>query len=77
MLAAFTGDGEQAADNPWRAHTIEWATSSPAPPNNFVDVMTVTSAEPLFDDAAARSTGDAAPDSAAPSVAGPNEGGAG
>lgn len=24
-----------APDNPWRAHTLEWATSSPPPPHNF------------------------------------------
>ncbi|EHR51401.1 heme/copper-type cytochrome/quinol oxidase, subunit 1 [Saccharomonospora marina XMU15] len=24
-----------ASDNPWRAHTLEWATSSPPPPHNF------------------------------------------
>ena len=36
-------------DDPADGHTIEWATTSPAPANNFVDVPMVTSAEPLLD----------------------------
>ena len=41
--------GEVAGDDPWDAQTLEWATSSPPPTNNFADVHTVTSAEPLLD----------------------------
>jgi heme/copper-type cytochrome/quinol oxidase subunit 1 len=50
LLAAksFT-TGEAAGDDPWDAHTLEWATSSPPPVNNFADLHTVASAEPLFD----------------------------
>jgi heme/copper-type cytochrome/quinol oxidase subunit 1 len=44
-----TGTGEPAGDDPWDAHTLEWATSSPAPYANFSDVHTVASAEPLLD----------------------------
>lgn len=48
-VKTFTGDGERSGDDPWEAHTLEWATSSPAPVNNFADVHTVASAEPLLD----------------------------
>jgi len=42
-------DGARVGDDPWDAHTLEWATSSPPPADNFVDMHTVASAEPLFD----------------------------
>jgi heme/copper-type cytochrome/quinol oxidase subunit 1 len=41
--------GEPAGDDPWDAQTLEWATSSPPPENNFADIHTVQSAEPLLD----------------------------
>ncbi len=41
--------GEVAGDDPWDAQTLEWATSSPPPTNNFAGLYTVTSAEPLVD----------------------------
>ena len=41
--------GELAGDDPWDGQTLEWATSSPAPLNNFVEVPTVASPEPLTD----------------------------
>jgi heme/copper-type cytochrome/quinol oxidase subunit 1 len=41
--------GSAAGDDPWDGQTLEWATSSPAPYANFVDVHTVASAEPLLD----------------------------
>jgi heme/copper-type cytochrome/quinol oxidase subunit 1 len=41
--------GELAGDDPWDAHTLEWATSSPPPDNNFADIHAVSSAEPLLD----------------------------
>ena len=47
-VRSFT-KGPPAGDDPWDGHTLEWATSSPAPPANFVDVHTVASAEPLLD----------------------------
>jgi heme/copper-type cytochrome/quinol oxidase subunit 1 len=49
MIATFTGRGETAARNPFGAHTIEWSADSPAPDDNFAEVPTVTSAEPLFE----------------------------
>ncbi len=33
--------GERAADNPWQANTLEWATGSPPPPGNFAATPTV------------------------------------
>ena len=42
--------GVAAGDNPWEAGTLEWATSSPPPPCNFVDPVTVASGEPLWED---------------------------
>ncbi len=47
-VRSFT-KGADAGDDPWDGHTLEWATSSPAPYANFVDVHTVASAEPLLD----------------------------
>ena len=36
-------------DDPWEGQTIEWATTSPAPRDNFVDVPIIHSAEPMLD----------------------------
>ena len=33
--------GEKAPDNPWRANTLEWSTSSPPPHGNFKKLPTV------------------------------------
>lgn len=41
--------GERAGDDPWNGQTLEWATTSPAPADNFADVPVVKSAEPLLD----------------------------
>ena len=41
--------GPAAGDDPWGGQTLEWATTSPAPADNFVTVHTVKSAEPLID----------------------------
>ena len=55
-LLAFLGaavtdlrSGELAGDDPWNGHTLEWATPSPAPHNNFSELATVGSAEPVLD----------------------------
>ena len=42
-------NGPDAVDDPWDGQTIEWATTSPAPADNFVDVPIVHSAEPNLD----------------------------
>ena len=49
------GGDDSAEDDPHGGHTIEWATTSPAPANNFVDVPSITSAEPMLDLQAANS----------------------
>ena len=51
VVAALTGfrKGSAAGDDPWNAHTLEWATPSPAPADNFAEVAVVKSAEPLLD----------------------------
>jgi cytochrome c oxidase subunit 1 len=41
--------GERAGDDPWDAWTLEWATTSPPPPHNFLRVPTIVSARPLWD----------------------------
>jgi cytochrome c oxidase subunit 1 len=42
--------GRVAGNNPWNASTLEWATSSPPPDYNFLDLPTVASRDPLWDD---------------------------
>jgi cytochrome c oxidase subunit I len=41
--------GKKAGDNPWNAWTLEWATSSPPPHDNFVQVPPIHGRRPLFD----------------------------
>ncbi len=49
VLKSLTRGGV-AGDNPWDAWTLEWATSSPPPRENFVaDLPPITSARPLWD----------------------------
>ncbi|PQO41090.1 cytochrome c oxidase subunit I [Blastopirellula marina] len=41
--------GEPAGDNPWNAYTLEWATSSPPPVENFEKIPEVKSRRPVWD----------------------------
>src|SRR6266516_4677039 len=41
--------GAVAGPDPWGADTLEWATASPPPAYNFLEIPTVTSGEPLWD----------------------------
>ena len=43
--------GERAGDNPWQAWTLEWATTSPPPIENFYALPPIHSRRPLWDDA--------------------------
>lgn len=41
--------GEPAGDNPWNAYTLEWATTSPPPVENFEKIPEVKSRRPVWD----------------------------
>ncbi len=41
--------GERAGNNPWSAFTLEWATSSPPPPENFQSLPPIKSRRPVWD----------------------------
>ncbi|MEJ2187341.1 MAG: cbb3-type cytochrome c oxidase subunit I [Gemmatimonadota bacterium] len=41
--------GETAGDNPWRAWSLEWATTSPPPEHNFRRVPPVLGRRPLWE----------------------------
>ena len=41
--------GKIAGNNPWRAWTLEWATTSPPPPHNFDELPEINGARPLWD----------------------------
>jgi heme/copper-type cytochrome/quinol oxidase subunit 1 len=51
MLTSLRGRhaDDAVGDDPWEGVTIEWATTSPAPRDNFVDVPIIHSAEPMLD----------------------------
>jgi len=48
VQSVSSSDGH-TVDDPDGGQTIEWATTSPAPPGNFVDVPMITSSEPVLD----------------------------
>lgn len=41
--------GKIAGDNPWDAWTLEWATTSPPPPQNFDEIPEINGRRPLWD----------------------------
>ena len=49
LIAKEFTRGEVSGDDPWDGTTLEWATSSPPPPNNFSDIVVVNSPTPLAD----------------------------
>jgi len=49
LTQEVANDDNDAVDDPYDGQTLEWATTSPAPTNNFVEPPTVMSAEPLAD----------------------------
>ena len=55
-ILAFLGNvftslraGRPAGDDPWEAHSLEWATSSPPPPYNFLHIPVVQGLYALWD----------------------------
>jgi cytochrome c oxidase subunit I len=48
-LASSLLRGQAAGDNPWNAWTLEWATTSPPPPENFRALPPIRSRRPLWD----------------------------
>jgi cytochrome c oxidase subunit I+III len=48
-IAVSLRQGDVAGDNPWDAWTLEWATTSPPPHDNFIEVPQVTGRRPLWD----------------------------
>jgi heme/copper-type cytochrome/quinol oxidase subunit 1 len=61
LAKAIRGEGD-VDDDPWGGHTLEWATTSPAPADNFAEPPTVASPEPLLDLAAGPDPHDRAAD---------------
>ncbi|MET0144528.1 MAG: cbb3-type cytochrome c oxidase subunit I [Ilumatobacteraceae bacterium] len=48
-LRSSRSSGDDAGDDPWGGQTLEWLTTSPAPTDNFLEVPTVMSPEPVLD----------------------------
>jgi cytochrome c oxidase subunit I len=48
-VAISLRSGAIAGDNPWDAWTLEWATTSPPPPENFTRVPPIRGRRPLWD----------------------------
>jgi heme/copper-type cytochrome/quinol oxidase subunit 1 len=42
-------DGRIAGNDPWRANSLEWWTTSPPPPHNFDSLPPIRSERPLWD----------------------------
>ncbi len=51
--------GAEAGPDPWGGETLEWATTSPPPPYNFLEIPTVRSVEPVWDQPELRDMGHA------------------
>ena len=49
LVAKAWRSDEISGDDPWGGQTLEWATTSPPPPDNFATTPTVMSPEPLLD----------------------------
>jgi len=45
---------EPAGNDPWKANTLEWATSSPPPPHNFDRLPRIRSLRPVYDERMAK-----------------------
>ena len=49
LVALSWRRGDDVGDDPWGGQTLEWATTSPPPVDNFLTTPTVMSPEPLLD----------------------------
>lgn len=49
LLASTVASGAVAADDPWDGQTLEWAIPSPASRDNFDELVSVSSGEPVLD----------------------------
>jgi len=49
LLAQSLRSGAAAGDDPFDGQTLEWATTSPPPADNFAELHAIASAEPLLD----------------------------
>ena len=49
LLVMRVSPGDDDADDPWEGQTAEWLTASPAPADNFDDLVLLGSAEPALD----------------------------
>ena len=49
LVSVVAGRGQAATSDPWDGHTLEWATTSPPPADNFRVLPEVRSETPLLD----------------------------
>jgi heme/copper-type cytochrome/quinol oxidase subunit 1 len=49
LAAQSFRNGAAAGDDPFDGQTLEWATSSPPPADNFAELHVISSPEPLLD----------------------------
>lgn len=49
LVSVVLKRGRQAEADPWKGHTLEWATASPPPPHNFHAIPDVRSEAPVLD----------------------------
>lgn len=49
LFVSAARSDELPGDDPWSGHTLEWATSSPPPVDNFASLPEIASEAPLYD----------------------------
>jgi cytochrome c oxidase subunit I len=57
VASVFLRRGVVAAGDPWGGYSLEWATSSPPPHHNFIQLPPIRSERPVFDARVAASEG--------------------
>jgi cytochrome c oxidase subunit 1 len=58
IRSVWMGRGEPAGDDPWRANSLEWATTSPPPHHNFHSLPRIRSERPVWDARQASASGE-------------------